>query len=374
MERADMEKPMPVLPTRVRRTYMGGSMIDAWRGEEIQPDGNMPEEWLASTTLAINPGFAPIEDEGHSRVELGDSKPILRDILDVAPEAMLGRKHAEKYGSALGMLAKMIDAGERLSIQVHPDKAFVQKHFHSPFGKTECWHIIETRCVNGNKPYLLIGFRPGVTKEYWSRLYETQDIAAMMSCLHKIEPKPGETYFIPGGLPHAIGPGCFLLEIQEPTDYTMRCERTTQDGRNIPDRLVHQMLGDELLMECFRYEGLEEELFLKQCRLSPVVTHQSDVGRNLLLVGEQITKCFSMMLASCIVELSFRPTAPSVLVVLRGNGALVHDGRFYALRQGDHIFLPIGVREFSLVNKNAIGSLECMRCFPPEAQPDSPIL
>ncbi len=51
-----------------------------------------------------------------------------------------------------------------------------------------------------------------------------------LDCLHKFEVKAGVTYLMKGGVPHAIGAGCLLIEVREPTDYTIRTERTTPRG------------------------------------------------------------------------------------------------------------------------------------------------
>jgi mannose-6-phosphate isomerase len=58
----------------------------------------------------------------------------------------------------------------------------------------------------------------------WKQHFVSRDIEGMLSCLHKIEVNPGDTFMIYGGVPNAIGSGCFLLEVQEPTDFAMRVE------------------------------------------------------------------------------------------------------------------------------------------------------
>ncbi|EFH79667.1 type I phosphomannose isomerase catalytic subunit [Ktedonobacter racemifer] len=362
-------QPLEVLPTRVRRTYRGGSLIDRWHGVPNADDSDRPEEWLASVTRAVNPGFPPIENEGLSRVQFGGKEQLLLDVFEAAEEAMLGSKHIKQYGRQLGMLAKLIDSSERLSIQVHPDKPFAKRYFHSDYGKTECWYILGTRRGNGQEPYLLMGFRPGITKEYWHKLYVEQDIEGMVACLNKVTPKPGDTFFIPGGLPHAIGPGCFLLEIQEPTDYTLRSECTRQDGTPIPEQLIHQGLGEKLLMECFHYVGMTEEQLDARCRLQPKTLFYSMDGSCTLLVGEDVTPCFSIQRIICNQVLDFKPTGASILVVLEGEGELLFNQTGIALVKGSRFFLPAGVKHFTLHGKP---QLDCIRCYPPGAVLDVP--
>ncbi len=73
----------------------------------------------------------------------------------------------------------------------------------------------------------------------------------MLDSLHKVPLTEGEVLLIEGGVPHAIGSGCFLIEIQEPTDYTLRVERTTVRGETLPDTACHQGAGfpERLLMK-----------------------------------------------------------------------------------------------------------------------------
>ncbi|GHT52081.1 mannose-6-phosphate isomerase [Spirochaetia bacterium] len=356
--------PLRVLPARVRRTYRGGSAIDDWHGDKQAEDSNMPEEWLVSATSAVNPGFPFIQNEGLSTVICGTDKHVLlRDLIEAAPESMLGAKHVERHGMQMGVLVKLIDSAERLSIQVHPDKVFAKRYFDSDFGKTECWHILKTRKVNGEEPYLLMGFRPGVTREHWQEMFQRQDIHAMADCLNSVIPKAGDTYLIPGGLPHAIGPGCFLVEIQEPTDLTLRSERTMQDGTPIPDKLVFQGLGEELLMDCFHYEVMNE---------TALQLHHESVrfpGGSVYspLASQEDTPCFSIERVACKEPLSFTAPEFSILAVLSGGGTINSDNNHsLPVKKGDQFFCPVATKGFT-VNGKTEDELEFILCHPPGA-------
>lgn len=319
--------PLKVEPMRVRRTYSGGTGIDRWHNEAGRFGLERPEEWLASVTPAINPGFAKEEGEGLSRVEWQGKSLVLKDLLTQFPQEMLGDEHWKNLGEELGILAKMIDSAERLSIQVHPDKAFSRKYFHSDYGKTECWYILQTCEVQGQKPYLLMGFRPGVTRERWQHCYEIQDIRGMIDCMHKVTPKAGEVWLIDGGFPHAIGPGCCLIELQEPTDYTLRTEKTRSDGSLLPEQLIHQGAGEEGLMECFHYDTLEEEQLRRLHCLKPECRACRDGSVWKKLVGVPYTQCFSMV----SVQVKERVDLPSnggfqVAVVVKGEGRILSRG------------------------------------------------
>lgn len=370
-------RPLKVYPTRVRRTYRGGKNLDLWHGAQPGSDGDQPEEWLASVTEAVNPGFPLIEREGLSKIAgeryLGadDQDILLKDLIRQEPEALLGREHYRKFGTDTGVLAKLLDPAERLSIQVHPDKSFAKKFFRSDYGKTECWHVISTRKIQGESPYLLMGFRPGVTRAQWEMLYRQQDIEGMVDSLNRITPVPGETYLVPGGLPHAIGPGLCMLEIQEPTDYTMRSERTDAAGNKIPDALIHQGLGERLLMECFHYEEMTEHDIRKRYRITPKETRYKNGSKYSLLIGPEKTTCFSMEKAEIEGKLYFRNKGSfTILTVLSGKGELSWGSNREKIRSGDQFFVPVSAEGFAIESRKETCTV--IRCYPPGAEPVLP--
>lgn len=373
MDRGNFAAPLLLEPMRVRRTYRGGSGLDRWHGAKDAGEGERPEEWLASMTEAVNPGLPTVEGEGLSRTVLDGKELLLRDLVRQEPAAMLGRVHAAQYGPQPGVLAKIIDSAERLSIQVHPDKTFARAYFHSDYGKTECWHILATRRVNGQQPYLLMGFRPGVTRRQWEELFRKQDIPAMVNCLNRVIPQAGQTWLIRGGMPHAIGPGCTLIEIQEPTDYTMRGERTKADGSPIPDRLIHQGLGERALLDCFHYETMDEAELRRSCCLRPEIRDYPDGSQYRLLVGPRDTPCFSMERLEICGELVFpEPPRFSVLTVLEGTGTLSWPGGSMELQKARQLFLPAAMGSFS-IRGGGSRPLTVIRCHPPASNPTPPV-
>ena len=98
-----------------------------------------------------------------------------------------------------------------------PDRAFARQHLRSDFGKTESSVIIGTREIGGEAPYILLGFRDGVTEADFRRITELQDTQGQIGALNRIAVHPGDVYMVPAGVPHAIGAGVFMVEVQEPT-------------------------------------------------------------------------------------------------------------------------------------------------------------
>ncbi len=248
-------RPLKLSAARAWRTYFGGKMIEELHGNKNAEDTHFPEEWISSVVSAKNAGREHIKDEGLSYID--GTKITLKEIIESAPERVLGKAHFDKFGSTPGVLVKLLDAAERLGVQAHPTKEKARLYFDSDYGKTECWHIIGTREIDGEKPCVYMGFKDGITKERWRELFDKQDIGGMLDCLNKIEVKVGDTYLITGGMPHAIGSGCFLVEIQEPTDYTLRTERITPSGLEISEQACHYGIGFDKMFECFEYIPLD---------------------------------------------------------------------------------------------------------------------
>ncbi len=363
MTRAD--RPVRLEPTRAWRTYLGGRLLDALHGG-AEEDGHFPEAWIGSVVRARNPGREAVPDEGLTR--LYGTPETLAHWLEADPAARLGQRHAARYGAQPGVLLKLIDAAERLTVQVHPDRATAQALFHSPYGKTECWYILDGRTLDGEPPCLYLGFVPGVTRTRWEALFAAQDIPGMLACLHRMEARPGDTWLIEGGVPHAIGAGCFLMEIQEPTDFTLRVERTTPSGFPVAEALCHQGLGFARMFDCFHYEPLSRAQAEARWRIPPLVVDRQPGGSVTTLIGPPRTTLFALRRLDVQTELVL-PCEPrfSLFYVLRGQGALLCDGDAQPLTPGDSYWNPAQVRELKLTA--APGQPLCvMQCFGQEPQ------
>jgi mannose-6-phosphate isomerase len=131
----DLTKPIRLSRAGAWRTYTGGRLIEALHGNTNAQDSNFPEEWIMSTVAARNSGREHIV-EGLSMID--GTTDSLAELIESDPKACLGAAHAAKYGTSPGVLVKLIDSAERLTVQVHPTREQAMALFGSPFGKTEC--------------------------------------------------------------------------------------------------------------------------------------------------------------------------------------------------------------------------------------------
>ncbi len=205
--------PVPVLlpPAGFDHFYAGGRRIAALRGAPPHP--RRPEEWLASTTTRA--GEAP-----HGLTRLPDGS-LLVERVAADPAGWLGREHVARYGAdGVELLVKLLDAGQRLPVHVHPDRAFARRHLGLAHGKTEAWVVLDADpgAVVG------LGLRRAFTHEELSALVAAGSSATLVDAMVTREVAPGDGLLVPAGTPHFIGAGVFVAEVQEPTDLSILLE------------------------------------------------------------------------------------------------------------------------------------------------------
>jgi mannose-6-phosphate isomerase len=308
-------RPVRVQPTRVRRFYRGGAAIGRLRGV---PEDNefFPEDWLGSVTEAS----ASASDAGLSRLEDGR---LLRDAIEADPVPWLGEAHVAAYGTSTGLLVKLLDAAERLPVHVHPDRTFARRELRSPFGKTEAWIVIATR---GEDADVWVGLGDAIDADTYRRYIERQDTDAMLGSLNHVRVRAGDVVFVPAAVPHAIGAGVLLVELQEPTDLSIVCE---WEGFPISPDDAHLGLGWDTAIRALDLRAHEPTRRLPE------------TARSFFFAD--------------------RLAAPAgrfaVLLVIAGTGVL--DGE--AVRAGDAFVIPASAEPFDVD-----GDLRVLRCLAPD--------
>jgi mannose-6-phosphate isomerase len=348
---------VPLLPNRVRRNYRGGYFLDKLESKVSPRDGDRPEDWLASTVAAINPGMELIPDEGLSQVQMTSSETcLLRDLFEMAPDYYLGPAHARRHGLQLGFLAKLLDSSMRLSLQAHPTTAFAREHLHSSWGKLEAYVILGLR--DENNAFIRLGFQRPPTPSEWRRIVLEQDIAAMDACFDPIPVRPGEVWLVPGGLPHAIGEGVLMLEVMEPSDLVVRCE-FERDGMVVPPEARFMQTSPDLALQIFDYTPWPVERVRETYCLTP---QRLDANEHLL-VGPAQTECFSVTRLLIHDATNLSPAGHARLgCVARGQGTLAVGGQEVLLREGFR-FLLAASAPGARITPHA-RSLEILFCSP----------
>jgi mannose-6-phosphate isomerase len=351
-----------VLSTRVRRGYTGGAQLERWTGEGEGRDGNRPEDWIASTTEARNPGMDAIPGEGLTRVRRPDGVVSdLRAEIAADPHYHLGAEHVQARGRELGFLAKILDSSIRLHIQAHPTAAFAQARLQSRYGKLEAYVILGVR--PGCEAYALLGFNQAPAREEWRRIITGQDVVAMEACLNRVPLAPGEVWLVPGGMPHAIGEGVLMIEVMEPSDWVVRCE-FERGGLVVPPAGRYMGRDLDFCLDVFDYRSAGPEEIRRRCRLAPRLIETFAGGAREELVGPAQTDCFQVQRLRARAAVAVPATGRMrLLVVTAGRGRLEGDGSTIPLEPGSRVLVPAQSAHGRIVPE-AGATLEAVMCQP----------
>jgi mannose-6-phosphate isomerase len=336
---AAVARPVTLPANQPAQFYRGGASIAELRGTP-QTSDFLPEDWVASTTVRFgqeSSGLSPLPDG-----------TVLRAAVQADPESWLGAAHLAAFGADTRLLVKLLDAGQRLPVHCHPSNAFAQEHFASHYGKTEAWVVIGT---HGASPTVHIGFQEDVDRERLDRWVTEQDTTAMLDALNPTTVAAGDTVFIPAGLPHAIGEGVFIVELQQPTDFSVTLEWSgfLADAAN-----GHLGIGFETALGCVDRTGWGNG------RWETLVRHTSGRADAVVDLFDGTSADFfraDRITANAPVDLE---PSFAVLVALNGEGTLrTEHGGTLQVRKGDTIVVP-----HAAGGSTVDGGVTAIRCRP----------
>ena len=156
------------------------------------------------------------------------------------------------------VLVKLLDSAERLYLQVHPTAEFAQAHLNANSGKAEAYYVLDVR-EDVDEAFVYLGFQRPPSRAVLKRCIEEQDLASMEGFFDRITVKPGDVLFIPGGVPHAIGNGIFLVEIMEPSDLVVRFEYE-RAGYSLPESARFMNRGLDFCLDIFDFDAKPESV------------------------------------------------------------------------------------------------------------------
>ena len=243
-----------------------------------------------------------------------------RTLESVIAEAGRNLIAPDYTGREFPLLVKLIGACDRLSVQVHPDDAYAARVEHDR-GKTEMWYIVEA----DEGAEIICGLREGATKEDFAAAVADGDPERV---LKHCRVRPGESYFIPAGLPHAIGKGILIAEIQQNCDLTYR---VYDYNRRQPDGSLRP-LHIQKALEVVRPFTDEEIAEIRYARRSDTLANGEILADCSYFRVERLRLCGSHRLPAC--------AAMRHILCLGGKAALLCGGETYPLRKGDSWFLP----------------------------------
>ena len=195
-----------------------------WGGTKLKTDfGFKTEKDIAAEAWVLS-----LHKDGMNIVLNGEysGKP-LNEVLETWGKSALG-KNAERF-SYFPILIKLIDAKQKLSVQVHPDDKYALS-VEGEYGKTEMWYVVD--CDEGAE--LIYGFKEDISKEeFESRIKDN----TLTEVCNFVPVNKGDVFFIEAGTLHAIGEGILIAEVQQNSNTTYRVSdygRLGADGKPRP--------------------------------------------------------------------------------------------------------------------------------------------
>lgn len=335
---------------RVYRIYKGGKPYKELfnDGFDDGTDNTFPEEWVASKVKAINPKYFGKRD-GVSKIK--DTDIFFDDLLRDYKEELLGDR---KYDC----LVKFLDSAVRLPFQVHPTKEFSRKHFNSEYGKTEAWLVVAKR----PNAKLYFGFKDKITKEQLSVLEEKseEEKDIMGNLLAGVDVNVGDIWLIKAGLIHAIGAGCTIIEVQEPTDFTIQPERWCGDY-HISYEEEYIGLDKDTALDAINYD-IYGDMAKGYAKVTPTVTVDTPTYKKEELVTYKDTPCFAETRHTIKNGGKFTlDYAPSVWICLDGKAVIKGEGYEREIKRGDYFYLPfVAQNKFTVQTKSSATLIECL--------------
>lgn len=318
--------PLKLTGQPVEKVWGGAEIARRYRAD-LSVDQPIGELWVVWGELAVENGA------------LRDRK--LDDLARELPVPLLGRRVAARGYPAFPLLAKILDAQETLSVQVHPDDAYANEHEGEPFGKAEVWYILDAE--------------PGATlihgiKEPLTRTQVARAIAAgtFQEKLAQVPVAPGDVIYNPPGTIHATGAGILLYELQQSSDLTYRFYDW---DRNDPNRPLH-------IEKSLDVADLAPYL---QHKIRPVEIQEAGATRIYLCA----CRYFAAELLAVGSSICEQPAGECfhILIALEGAGHVAD----IPLACGESLLIPAAVPEYEI---RADESLTAIKGYVPDLRAD----
>lgn len=313
--------PLQFRPVFQERIW-GGRKLEELYGKELPAGKAIGESWEVSD-----------REEAQSVVVNGPlAGKTLRDLMKEAGREVMGK--GKSLEGRFPLLVKILDAREKLSLQVHPPAEKAKELGGEP--KTEMWYIAAAEPGAS----LYVGLRKGVTREEFERRIREGTVA---DCFHRVEVKAGDTMFLPSGRVHAIGGGLVIFEIQQNSDTTYR----VFDWNRVDAQGKGRELHVKESLECIDWEDFEPEVTgTEALEVDTSTIHIEALVEDPLFTVELVT-------ARPGAHLDYSLRAPKVVGVISGTVKVLHAEHPVELRAGEFCLLPAGMGRAKLESQAA---------------------
>ncbi len=228
------------------------------------------------------------------------------------------------------LLIKLIDACDKLSVQVHPDDAFAKKEGLDA-GKTEMWYILDAK--PGAK--LVYGLRKDI--EITSTMIkEYAEKGTLEELLNYVSVKKGDVFFIPAGLVHAIGEGILIAEVQQNSNTTYRLYDYERKDKNGNKRELHIDKAIQVIDPSLPHFD----------SVSKVISESDGVKHTLL------SKCEYFSAEEYVVstKTTILNEKDTFLLCTDGNGEIIYNDNTYHFEKGDGYYITSDINNYTIIS------------------------
>lgn len=306
---------LSLYPTLKETIWGGRTLIDEY-GFSSEAD-NAAEAWLLSC-----------HKDGPSFVTDGEYKgKTLAQVIDIEGKKILG-SHCFEIND-FPVLIKIIDARDKLSVQVHPDDEYARK-YENENGKTEAWYVL--KCDEGAS--LIYGVNRDMSKEEFANAIND---GTLLDDVNVVEVKAGDVVFIPSGMLHAIGAGILLAEVQQSSNSTYRVFDYNRRDKNGNLRELHVSKAVDVV-----------NLKAQKADFSPAgETQYYGKSSKTYLAGCEFFKMYNLETDGTYEDFADETSFVSLLV-LDGDGEIVSESIKKELHKGASIFIPASYGKYTL--------------------------
>ena len=298
----------PIFKERV----WGGRELERLYHKLLPPGGPIGESW----ELSDRPGDVSVITNGTL------AGKDLRWLMENHSADLLGE--ARPQGGRFPLLIKILDAQDKLSLQVHPPPAKAAELGGEP--KTEMWYVTNAT----PSADLYVGLRRGVTRSEFERRLQAGTVA---DCFHRHTVQAGDAMFLPSGRVHAIGAGNVVFEIQENSDTTYRVFDWNRVGLDGQARALHV----EQSLACIDFNDFEPGLVAS--------AWQSKDGVQVKRLAEDPLFTVDLVRAPGPIPWRTSTGVATVLGVLHGALTVRGGGQQVIVEPGGFCLLPAGLND-----------------------------
>ena len=288
-----------------------------WGGDKI-----IPFKHLSTVMENVGESWEISGVKDNETIAAGDGRSLNQLVRDMKGR-LVGEANYQRFGDEFPLLIKLIDARQDLSIQVHPTDEIAHRQGRER-GKTEMWYVMDS----APDAKLYNGLKLQITPEQYKQMVADDTIC---DALAQYSVKEGDCFFIPAGRIHAIGAGCFLVEIQQTSDVTYRIydfKRKDKDGN-------YRQLHTQEASESINYTVLDDYRTHYQPR-----TNESQ----LLVECPYFTTAVYDLTETMTIDYSELDSFV-ILIGMKGEGTLTIDGETVAFSAGETILVPASAQE-----------------------------